>query len=368
MDNQQKKVLSYFKFRKIIIPILLGLGVATYLLVRNFDREAFTGINWVWQSYFFIFMALLMMVVRDVGYMYRIRVLTDGQISWRRSFDVIMLWEFASAITPSIIGGSAIAIYIVNKEGVSMGRTTAIVLITAFLDELFYILMVPIIIILVGTQFLFTTGGEYVFLNTKFGTQGIFILGYLFILVLTTIIIYGVFINPRGFKMILLTVFKLPFLRKWRNKAAETGNEIIITSREMKGKPAIFWIKAFAGTFFSWTGRFLVVNFLILAFVSGGDQLLIYARQLVMWVILLISPTPGGSGVAEFVFSGFLGEFIPQGLTPALGLMWRLISYYPYLFIGVIILPNWLRRVYAKSRKPGQIISAPSGNHSQKPV
>jgi glycosyltransferase 2 family protein len=356
MDTQQLKILSYFRFRRIIIPILLGLGVATFLLVRNFDIDAFKGINWVWQSYFYLFLALLMMVVRDVGYMYRIRVLTDGQLSWRRSFDVIMLWEFASAITPSIIGGSAIAIYIVNKEGVSMGRTTAIVLITAFLDELFYILMVPVVIILVGTQYLFTTEGEYVFLNTRFGTQGIFILGYLFILVLTIIIIYGVFVNPRGFKMILLTIFRLPFLRKWRAKAAETGNEIIITSREMKGKPISFWARAFAGTFFSWTGRFLVVNFLIMAFTPGGDQLLIYARQLVMWVILLISPTPGGSGVAEFVFSGFLGEFIPSGLSPALGLMWRLISYYPYLFIGVIVLPTWLRRVYAKSEKPGQII------------
>lgn len=356
MDKQQKKILSYFRFRRIIIPVILGLGVASFLLIRSFDRQAFANIDWQWQTFFFIFMAFLMIVLRDLGYMYRIRVLTDGQLSWRRSFDVIMLWEFASAITPSVIGGSAIAIYIVNKEGVSMGRTTAIVLITAFLDELFYIMMVPLVIMMVGTQQLFTSGGDYVFLNTKFGTQGIFILGYLFILALTLIIIYGVFINPRGFKMILLTVFKIPFLRKWRSNAAETGNEIIITSKEMKGKPLSFWLKAFGGTFVSWTGRFLVVNFLIMAFVSGGDQLLIYARQLVMWVILLISPTPGGSGVAEFVFSGFLGEFIPQGLTHALGLMWRLISYYPYLFIGVIILPAWFRRVYARKEKPGRII------------
>lgn len=367
MDKQHQKVLSFFRFRRILIPIVLGLGVATFLFVRSFDREAFVGMHWVWQSYFFIFMALMMMVVRDVAYMYRIRVLTDGQISWRRSFDVIMLWEFASAITPSIIGGSAIAIYIVNKEGVSMGRTTAIVMITAFLDELFYILMVPIMIIIVGTQHLFTTEGEYVFLNTQFGTQGIFVLGYLFILVLTIIIIYGVFINPRGFKMILLSIFKLPFLRKWRAKAAETGNEIIITSREMKGKPFVFWVKAFGGTFFSWTARFMVVNFLIMAFVSGGDQMLIYARQLVMWVILLISPTPGGSGVAEFVFSGFLGEFIPSGLTPAMGLMWRIISYYPYLFIGAIILPHWLKRVYGrKSNKTSK--ASPTEETSNKPV
>jgi uncharacterized protein (TIRG00374 family) len=58
---------------------------------------------------------------------------------------------------------------------------------------------------------------------------------------------------------------------------------------------------------------------------------------------MLISPTPGSSGVAEFAFSGFLKEFIPLGLVGALALLWRLISYYPYLFIGAAILPRWIR-------------------------
>lgn len=334
--------------RRVLLPIVLGLGVATFLLVRSFDSEAFMAVSWTRTSYFYIFMALVLMAVRDIAYMYRLRVLTDGQISWRKSFQVIMLWEFASAVTPSIIGGSAIALYIINREGVSMGRTTAIVMVTAFLDELFYILMVPLIIIIVGADTIFRAEGEYLLMGTRFGTQGIFLLGYLFILVLTTIIAYGIFFNPRGFKWVLLHIFRIPFLRKWRTKAAETGNEIIITSSEMKGKPFMFWFKAFAGTFFSWTARFWVVNVLILAFIAVDNHLLIYGRQLVMWVILMISPTPGGSGIAEIVFSGFLSEFIPEGLTPALGLLWRTISYYPYLFIGAIILPHWLKRVYSK--------------------
>jgi uncharacterized protein (TIRG00374 family) len=96
-----------------------------------------------------------------------------------------------------------------------------------------------------------------------------------------------------------------------------------------------------------------VVNFLILAFATAGssfswaDNLLIYARQLVMWIVMLVSPTPGGSGIAEIAFSGFLKDFTPVGLDSALGLLWRLISYYPYLFIGAIILPRWVRRVFS---------------------
>ena len=42
------------------------------------------------------------------------------------------------------------------------------------------------------------------------------------------------------------------------------------------------------------------------------ENFLIFGRQLSMWIILLISPTPGGSGIAEFIFSQFLTDFIPN--------------------------------------------------------
>ncbi len=354
MNTQHHKVLEFFKFRKILLPVLLGLGVAFYLVYRNFDPGVFKTLRWNNNSYVFLFLALVLMAVRDLSYMYRIRILTDKQLSWRKSFDVIMLWEFASAVTPSVIGGSAVALYIVHREGIGMGRTTAIVMITALLDELFYIVMVPIVFLIVGTSSLFISEGQYVLFNTKFGTQGIFVIGYFVIIVLTSIIIYGVFINPRGLKYILLSIFRIPFLRRWRVQAGQTADEIITTSSEMKGKPVKFWLKAFGGTFLSWTARFWVVNCLILAFINVDNHFLIYARQLIMWVILMISPTPGGSGVAEIVFSGFLGEFIPKGFAAPLGVLWRGLSYYPYLFIGVIILPYWLKRVYHSKKISSQ--------------
>jgi uncharacterized membrane protein YbhN (UPF0104 family) len=283
--------------------------------------------------------------------MVRIRILTDNKISWRNSFDTIMLWEFASAITPSVVGGSGVAIYIVNKEGVRLGRSTAVVLSSAFLDELFYILMVPTIIAAVGISNLFPEGMDKEIFGVLWGTKDLFILGYCFILFLTSFICYAIFFQPRGFKWLLLKVFNLPFLRKWRIQASETGDEIMVTSKELRHKPFSFWIKAFGATFASWTARFWVVNFIILAFTAVDSHLLIYARQLVMWVILLISPTPGGTGVAEFAFSGFLSLFIPFGLAGTLAFIWRLISYYPYLFIGAIILPRWIKRTHS-AKKP----------------
>ena len=327
---------------------MLGLGVASWLVYRNFDADAFSRINWTYTSTFFLAMALVMMVIRDAAYMYRIRLLSDNQLSWRQSFQVIMLWEFSSAVTPSVVGGSAVAMYIITREGISAGRSTAIVLITAFLDELFYVLMVPLVFMIVGTTSLFKSQGEYLLFNAQWGTAGIFWIGYGFILLLILLIYLGIFVRPRAFKWLLIKFFSLRFLRKWRQGAANTGTDIITTSRELKGRSFVFWLKAFGATFFSWTARFWVVNMLIMTVASVDNHFLIYARQLIMWVIMLISPTPGGSGVAEFIFNGFLGEFIPTGLAPSLALLWRLISYYPYLFFGAIILPIWVKRVFSK--------------------
>mgnify|MGYP006072506915 FL=1 len=338
--------------QRIFIPVVIGLAVAVWLLWDEFSSDMFSQVTWGWSTAFWLFCALIMVATRDLGYMYRIRVLTDNEIKWRNSFDVIMLWEFASAITPSVVGGSAIALFIVNREGISLGRSTAVVMVTAFLDELFYILMVPLVLLFVGTSDLFPPNLQKMMFGMSLGAKQIFYLGYGFIVLLTTLILTAIFFAPLATKKVLVKATFLSFLKFWRAEAIQTGNDIITTSRELRGKPWIFWGKAFGATLFSWTARFWVVNFLILAFgtLAFNEHMMVYARQLVMWVIMLISPTPGGTGVAEYMFGEFLGLYIVEGFSGVIALLWRLFTYYPYLFVGIIVLPGWIRRVYLKRR------------------
>ncbi|MDE7073647.1 MAG: flippase-like domain-containing protein, partial [Odoribacter sp.] len=65
--------------------------------------------------------------------------------------------------------------------------------------------------------------------------------------------------------------------------------------------------------------------------------------------MMLVSPTPGGSGFAEFVFTEYLGEFLPgAGVAIAMAILWRLVTYYPYLLAGVFIVPKWVSRHFGK--------------------
>ena len=64
---------------------------------------------------------------------------------------------------------------------------------------------------------------------------------------------------------------------------------------------------------------------------------------------MLVMPTPGGSGFSEYFFSEYLGEFIPvAGLAIILALLWRIITYYLYLVIGVIVFPRWIKEKFGK--------------------
>lgn len=338
------------KLSSTFIPIIIGLGVVIYLLYNEFNPDAFKLIRFTWNSVLWIFIACLLMMTRDLGYIMRLMTLTDGKFRFWKAFRVIMLWEFTSAITPSAIGGTSVAIVYVNKEGLNVGHSSAVVMITSFLDEMYFVLIFPLLVLMVGASELFgvgNAGSSIVHELMIFSAIG-FSLKLAWVLTLS----YGLFVNPRGLKWLILMIFKLPILRRWKQGANRAGSDIVASSAEFRKKPFRFWLKAFGSTFLSWTARFWVVNALLLAFFSIDDHMLIFARQLVMWIMMLVSPTPGGSGFAEFVFTRYLSEFIPVdasvlgAIAIGMALLWRLVSYYPYLFAGAIIFPRWIKRKF----------------------
>ena len=129
------------------------------MLYKEFDINAFRQITFTWSSVFWLFVALLCMAVRDLGYVIRIRILSGDRLSWIKAIRIIFLWEFTSAVTPSAIGGTSLAILFVNKEGIKVGRSSAIVMATSFLDELYFILMFPLILLCVSQSALWNMPG-----------------------------------------------------------------------------------------------------------------------------------------------------------------------------------------------------------------
>ncbi|MDE5795552.1 MAG: flippase-like domain-containing protein, partial [Muribaculaceae bacterium] len=129
-------------------------------------------------------------------------------------------------------------------------------------------------------------------------------------------------------------------------QAQTLGDNMVATSRELRTKPFGFWLEVFGGTALSWLSRYLVVNVLFWGFLpqDDPDQWVILAREFIIWVVLMASPTPGGAGLSEWIFSEYYGDLVPvAGMALVMAVMWRIVSYYLYLVIGVCIVPGWLR-------------------------
>lgn len=329
------------RFFKIAIPVLLGLGVVAYMLWSEVNAEVFSNFNFTIRAVAYIALAFVFMGGRDLGYILRLRLFARGDLSWRQAFRVIMLWEFTSAVTPSTVGGTSVAVVFVHKEGLSVGKSATMVMLTAFFDELFFAIIFPLVILMVGFDLLFGFQGSGALMP-------VIIAGYCIKLLLVLALSYGLFFNPRSFGRFVVRVFSLPVLRRWKSGAERASNDILLSSVEIKHYRWTFWIKAFGATSLSWVSRFLVANALFMAFFAISDHLLVFARQLAMWVPMIIAPTPGGSGFAEYIFQNFLSDVLPvqehtqDGTAAMIALLWRGVTYYPYLFIGAVILPRWL--------------------------
>jgi uncharacterized protein (TIRG00374 family) len=247
-----------------------------------------------------------------------------------QAIQIIFIWEFASAATPSSAGGTPMAIYLLTKERIPAGKSTAIVVLTIFIDEIFFLIAVPMGFILVGMDTLFpadTAASAMVNDALLKGLQGWFIVGFSIIFFYTILLGYGLFVNPLSVKRLLHKLFSTRLLKRWHKAAITTGTDIIIASDEIKEKNFWFWLKAILATIVSWSARLLVINCILMIVGGGLDHMLVYFRQTVMWIIALVSPTPGGSGFAEIAYSAFLGDYTPKGLMGGVVLLWRLFTY-----------------------------------------
>lgn len=353
-QDSQYRLVSKLRPIKIVIPVLIGLAVVAWFIGKEITADALRSLNFTWKSVFWLFVAWCFMIGRDFGYILRIRILSENKLTWLQAFRVIMLWEFTSAITPSTVGGTAVAVVFLHKEGISVGKSSAIVLATSFLDELYFVIMFPIILLIVGSDILFTTGLQGTGNALLNNLMIVAIAGYTLILGWVLFVGYGLFISPEKIRKTIIYVFRLPFLRRWKKQAGKAGDDIIESSAELKHQPAIFWVKAITATFLSWTSRYWVVNAILLAFFTIKEHFLIFARQLVTWIMMIISPTPGGSGFAEIILGRYISDAIPaspadlQSLALAIAIIWRIISYYPYLIIGASIAPGWIRSKFTK--------------------
>ncbi|MFM2267478.1 MAG: hypothetical protein RL757_919 [Bacteroidota bacterium] len=350
LSDEARNVLRSLRASRMILPIFLGLGMMMWIVLRNFDFQKLDEITWNARTLQWILAAAVLLVLRHIAFALRMKVLSQGHFSFWKCVELVLIFEFSLCITPTTVGGSAVSLFVLTQEKLSGARTAVIVLYKVVLDTLFFVGTFPLLFALLGPHVLSPDISHFFEITPS---TGVFWSCYLGMTSYGLFLFYGLFINPLVIKKMLMFFTKIPFLTRFRPKMERLSDEILIASVEMK---KMRWREhglAFLATVTAWTCKFLLISCLIIGIdnppMDFGRESLLYGRLQAMFIIMALSPTPGGAGIAEKIFYPFLHDFLKNvEVATIIAFIWRAMSYYAYLALGAVVVPNWIRKVLLK--------------------
>lgn len=276
----------------------------------------------------------------------KIRYLASNTLSWMAAVRIVLAWDFTSAVTPSTIGGAPMATLVMTRENMKLGDAGAITLYSVFLDQLWFSIAVPIL--LISSIFFEVVPAEAGFV----GDLSMALI-YTGLISYAGLLAYGVLVNPSAIKKVLNKIFKLPLLLRFGEKMEVEAENLEKYAHQLKKKPSSFLMKAFFLSTMSWLMRIALPTIVILSLLPA-DEMLSILRSLAMNLAFLVVPTPGGSGGVEGLFVVFQGPLIErEGFIGLAVFLWRIISYYISIGLGMMATTWYLNRkmveVQAKS-------------------
>lgn len=254
-------------------------------------------------------------------------------LTFRGSIKASMVGQLFNNLTPFASGGQPVQAYYLTKQGLQLGEATSILLVKFIVYQCTLIVYSGVLLVLKLSYF--TTHISQLSLLTIVGFTVNFI-------VVFGLISIGFF--PRFTVKITRSIIGLLYKIKLVKNKAETLQKSMNQITEFhegfstlrKSHSTLLQTALF--TFIQLSLFFSIPYFLCLALgITNAPLLTIIAAGAFVLMISSFIPLPGASGGAEASFSLFFGSFLPNASTVTVALLlWRFITYYLALFLGVL--------------------------------
>ena len=324
--------------KNILWPLLLSVSVLVVISYYTFDFGTFKQL--IGELNPWLLLAAVGTIFTRVFFGgWRLHYVSRGRLSLRDGIRSQLAWDFFAYVTPSTIGGGPFAaVFVAKDRDIPLGEATSIFLFSMLLDQFWFVVLMPTMVILS-----FYIG---VFPDAM-GTVGFvtMLTAFLVFMVWVSILAYSTLFNPRLLAVIVGTIFRLKWLRRFRTSALRVMGEMKQRSKILRSQRPMFYVKGFALTLVPWLSRYMLPVFLIWSVHPAVDKLLVSLRAAALQLGAIFMPTPGGAGAMEGLYLLFFGPpIMPQSLVAPTLLAWRLLSYYLFIFVGVYIALQFVRR------------------------
>ena len=248
------------------------------------------------------------------------------------TFVTTMVGVLYSALTPSATGGQPMQIISLTKQGVDTGTATSVILLKTVLYQIAITLYALAMVVL-----------ELPFFQVQVSSFSFIVLfalavSVLFIASLLLFIINQKLTRKLGHGLVRL-LHRLKLCRdeqRLHDKLDAQFEQFFISAKTLGGS----W-KRCAGvvllTVLQLTCYFVVPYCLYRSFgLQGVSVVRLIAATTFVYFASMFVPVPGASGGAEGSFYLFFAPFFPAGAVAPAMLLWRLITYYGAIIVGVV--------------------------------
>jgi uncharacterized protein (TIRG00374 family) len=333
--------------RGLIAVAILGALAALILIATTFNKQTLLALKQV--DPFFLLYAVGALVVSWIFSglpFYVLTRITGKPLNMSQSLTVYLAGSFFGYITPFGSGLLPTQVFIMNKEGLSVGQATAVASARATVSS-----------------WLFVVLGLTIYLGFRESLPPIALKVLVGIVVLATIwsLLVLFFIKKPGIaKGLIKKVGEAKFLLKKLGESRVKHIEQRLTSEidylstnlkdvfSAKNAPAVFLV--FIIEVIAWVALFSVLPLVLYGFDVKENFAQLIFRLFILFSLAPVSPTPGGSGIVEIGFSTLLSDLVPRHIIGLVILLWRTITYYLTLIVGGLVLLRFITSLALKRK------------------
>ncbi|MFZ2499853.1 MAG: lysylphosphatidylglycerol synthase transmembrane domain-containing protein [Methanosarcina sp.] len=330
------------RYKKWLITALIISAISIVLVTGlTFNSETLEALRKIKLEY--ILAAALSHILLYFIWGFRTRALCKAlgyRVSAMKLTEIVISGTFVAGITPASAGGDILRMHLLSKNGIPLGRATAIVVGERLLDALFIFSCLPFALYIL----------EDMLMDYKFDAA--FLIANSLVFTILLFFIYGL-LKPEKVKHIIhrITGKIAPFFGKRTDEALFHLTEQI--DREIdnfhysvrifisEGRKGVFWGMIY--TLLFWIVDFAMLVLILMGLSQKPSIITAFAAQVLLTVIVLVPATPGASGIAELGAASIFSIFVSSSVLGITVLAWRALTYHMNLLFGGIMSLKVLR-------------------------
>ncbi len=331
------KLPSSISVRNVLGPVLLSLLVLAAIGYFTFDASAFRLMREHLHPGF-LALAILTTFSRVLLGGWRLSYIARGRLTLMSGTRAQLAWEFFSNVTPSTIGGGPVAtLYMARDQDIPIGEATAFFLFAMLMDQLWFVVSIPVIIVATFNMELIPAAVGDIGLWT-------FMAFFAGMLTWSCLFAYATLVRPDLLERLADRLFRFKYLERFHERVMTEMRTLARRARTLRGQPPRFYVTGFLITAGMWLMRYLLVLFVVWSVVANFDKILLLLRTATMILCSLIMPTPGGSGGLEGLYAFFIGPLMPDALVVPTLLTWRTLGYYIFIALGAYLFIHQIQK------------------------